>query len=60
MSTNSGQFHGSAWIDSPRGDNRVVRDGAYYYTSNFLGCAGRYSKAPTTTGDYSKGIRCAK
>ncbi len=51
---------GSAWVDQPRGSNRVRRGGSYNGSNIYGQCAYRTQGAPSGSYYASQGFRCAK
>lgn len=50
---------GSAWIDVPRGVNRVLRGGSFYYNARNCRSANRYNYPPVIRY-YGVGFRLAR
>ena len=57
-SYNGAPADGSAWIDNPRGSNRINRGGSWYYDYSFTRCADRNGYDPTNRTNLN-GFRCA-
>lgn len=55
---NGAPTNGSAWIDSPRGSNRVLRGGSWCNSPRYCRVANRYSNTPGYRDD-NRGFRLA-